>query len=199
MANVSRPCGLRPINQPFGNIRCNYYEAATGTAFYMFQPVDLDANGRVVVATASDATLILGSIVGMADDAFGPPDDAYSGYTPANPASVNSAGLVNLLIADDPDQLFLIEEETGGGSQLTATNVGNGASFTYTATTGNSMNGRSNACLDASTVATSTTQTLRLIKKLDKPDNAYGAYCKWVVKINRHRLSGMNLIAGNLI
>lgn len=199
MANTSRICGLRPINQPYGNIRCNYYEAATGTAFYMFQPVDLDANGRVVVATASNATLILGSIVGLADDAFGPPSDSYSGYIPANPASVNSAGLVNVLVADDPEQLFVIEEETGGGSQLTATNVGNAAPFTYIATTGNSMSGVSNACLDVSGVGTTTDLTLRLIKKLDKPDNAYGAYCKWMVKINRHRLSPFNLLAGNLI
>ena len=199
MANKSRITGLRPINQPYGGIRCNVYEAATGVAFYMYQPVDLDANGRVVVATASNATLILGSVVGLMNDAFGPPDDAYSGYIPANPASVNSAGLINILVADDPNQLFVIEEETGGGTQLAATNVGNGASFTYIATTGNTQSGISNAVLDASTVGTTTDLTLRLIKKWDKPDNAYGAYCKWVVAINRHRLFPFNLLAGNLI
>ena len=199
MANRSHISGLRPIEQPFGGIKAHYYEAATGVAFYMYQPVDLDANGRVVVATASNATLILGSIVGLANDAFGPPDNTYSGYIPANPASVNSAGLVEVLVADDPYQLFLIEEETGGGTQLAATNVGNGSVFTYIATTGNTQSGISNACLDASGVGTGTDTTLRLIKKWDKPDNAYGAYCKWIVAINRHRLSPMNLIVGNLI
>ena len=199
MANKSKICGLRPINQPYGNIRCNYYQAATGVAFYMFQPVDLDSNGRVVVATASNATLILGSIVGMADDAFGPPSNSYSGYIPANPTAVNSAGLVNILVSDDPEQMYLMEEETGGGSQLSATHVGNAVSFTYTASTGNTMSGVANACIDASTVATTTDNTLRLIKKLDRLDNDYGAYCKWIVKINRHRLSPQALVAGNLV
>ncbi len=188
MANVTGKKGLRPINQPYGNIRCNYYEAATGQAFYMYQPVDLDANGRVIVATASAQTYILGSIIGMADDAFGPISNTYSGYIPANPASVNSAGLVEILVADDPAQQFVIEEDTGG-SALTQQAVNAGAVFTYTATTGNTVSGIANVVLDRSTVAVTTDMTLRLIKKLDKIDNAYGDYCRWIVSINRHRLS----------
>jgi hypothetical protein len=48
--------------------------------------------------------------------------------------------------------------------------------------------------LDRSTIATGTGMQLRIIKKLDKPDNAYGNYCKWIVSINRHRLNpGANL------
>lgn len=196
MANTSKICGLRPVS-PLR--RVNVYSASTGGQFFMYQPVDADANGRAVVATASNATLILGSIVGLLNDAYGPPDNAYSGYIPANPASINSAGVVYLLVADHPEQEFVIEEETGGGTQLTATNIGNAAPFTYIATTGNTSTGISNACLDASGVGTTTDLTLRLIKKWDKPDNDYGAYCKWIVKINRHRLSPMNLVAGNLI
>lgn len=188
MANVTGKKGLRPINQPYGNIRCNYYEAATGTAFYMYQPVDLDANGRVVVSAASNSSYILGSVVGMADDAFGPISDSYSGYIPANPASVNSAGLVEILVADDPQQLFVIEEDTGG-SVLDAQAIGAGALFTYTATTGSTVSGIANVVLDRSTIAATTDMTLRIVKKLDKPDNAYGNYCKWIVSINRHRLA----------
>jgi hypothetical protein len=201
MANTSKICGLRPINQPFGAIRCNYYEAATGTALYMYQPVDLDANGRVVVATASNATLILGSVLGVFDGGFGPLLKDYSGYAPANPTGLNysaSDGLLKVLVADDPGQLFVIEEDTGG-SALTAQEIGTACSFTYTATTGNTISGISYAVLDRSTTATTTDNTLRIIKKWDKPDNAYGDYCKWVVQINRHRLTPMTLVAGNLI
>lgn len=201
MPNTSHITGLRPINQPYGSVKSNFYEAATGVAFFMYQPVDLDANGRVIVAltgTASTAAFILGSIVGLANDAFGPPDNAYSGYIPANPASVNSAGLVRVAVADDPEQLFVCEEDTGG-SALDAQSIGAGVVLTYTATTGNTTSGVANAVLDRSTVATTSDLTIRLIKKWDKPDNAFGNWCKWVVKINRHRLSPQAIAGGNLI
>ena len=196
MANVTGKKGLRPINQPYGNIRCNYYQAATGAAYYMYQPVDADANGRVVVATASDQTMILGSIIGMLDDAFSPISNSYSGYIPANPAFTTSGGYVNLLIADDPAQQFVIEEDTGG-SALDAQAINAGACFTYTNSTGSTITGIANVVLDRSTVATGTGMQLRIIKKLDKPDNAYGDYCKWIVSINRHRLNpGANQAVG---
>ncbi len=201
MANTSHITGLRPINQPYGAVRANIYEAATGSAYYMYQPVDLDANGRVVAAIAGSAGngfFILGSIVGLFNDAFGPPDDAYSGYIPANPASVNSAGVIKILVADDPNQLFLIEEDTGG-TALDAQAIGAGGVFTFLATTGNTVSGVCNAVLDRSTVAATTDLTLRLIKKWDKPDNAHGNYCKWVVQIIQHRLTALTRPAGSLI
>lgn len=201
MPNTSHITGLRPIEQPYGTVKNHWYEAATGVAFFIHQPVDIDANGRITVAltgTASNSAFIAGSIVNLADDASGPPSDSFSGYIPANPASVNSAGLVRICVADDPSQLFVIEEDTGG-SALDAQSVGAGAVITYTATTGNTTSGVSNAVIDRSTVATTTDLTLRLIKKWDKPDNAYGNYCKWIVAINRHRLSPQAIAGGNLI
>lgn len=201
MANTSHVMGLRPINQPYGGVRANIYEAATGVAYYMYQPVDLDANGRVVAAIAGSAGngfFILGSIVGLFNDASGPPDNAYSGYIPSNPASINSAGLIKILVADDSNQLFLIEEDTGG-TALDAQSVGAGGIFTFLATTGNTVSGVANAVLDRSAVATTSDLTLRLIKKWDKPDNAYGNYCKWVVQIIQHRLTTLTRPAGSLI
>ncbi len=204
MANTSKICGLRPIEQPYGNIRCHYYYAATGVAYYMYQPVDLDANGRVVVAamgTASNSVFLLGSIVGILDGGYGTLSKDYSGYAPANPSGLSytsSDGCVNILVADDPNQLFVIEEDTGG-SALDAQSIGSGVIPTYNVTTGSTVSGIANAVIDRSTVATTTDMSLRLIKKWDKPDNAYGDYCKWVVAINRHRLTPMVVVAGNLI
>ena len=201
MPNVSHITGLRPIEQPYVTIRSHWYEATTGTAFFMYQPVDLDANGRVIVAltgTASTAAFLLGSIVNLADDANGPPSSSYSGYIPANPASVNSAGLVRICVADDPGQFFVVEEDTGG-SALDAQSIGAGAVLTYIATTGNTTSGVSNAVIDRSLVATTSDLTLRLIKKWDKPDNAYGNFCKWIVAINRHRITAQAIAGGNLI
>lgn len=179
---------MRPINQPYGNIRINYYEAATGTAMYRFHPADLDANGRVVLATPGSNNYIVGSIVGFLDDAYGPISDDYSGYLPANPASTNSAGVVNVAVADDPGQFFVIEEDTGG-TALDAQAVNAGASFTYLASTGSTVSGIANVVLDRSTVGTGSNQQLRLIGKWDKQDNAFGNYCKWIVSVYLHRFN----------
>ena len=145
MANVSGKKGLRPINQPYGNIRCNYYQATTGVAWYMYQPVDLDANGRVVTATAGSVGnfSLLGSIIGMADDSFGPINNSYSGYLPANPTMTGSGGYVNLLVADDPGQYFLIEEDTGS-TALTAQAIGAASTFSFQATSGSTVSGIAN-------------------------------------------------------
>ena len=186
MPNSSHITGLRPIEQPFGNIRCNFYEAATGLALYMYQPVDLNSSGRITVAGANSNNLIVGSIVGFADDSFGVLPNPYLAANPNFGYTVNSAGLVKVLVADDPNQHFIIEEDTGG-TALDAQSVGAGASFTYIGTTGNTTSGVANAVLDRSGIDTGALQQLRLIKKWDKPDNAFGNWCKWVVKINLHR------------
>lgn len=186
MANTSKVTGLRPIEQPFGNIRCNFYEAATGAALYMYQPVDLNSSGRIVAAGWNSSNLIVGSVVGFADDSFCPLPNPYLASNPGFGYTVNSAGLVKVLVADDPNQHFVIEEDTGG-SALDAQSVGAGASFIFQATTGNNTSGIANAVLDRSGIDTGALQQFRLIKKWDKPDNAYGNFCKWVVRINQHR------------
>ena len=186
MANTSRIVGLKPISQPFGNIRVNWYEAATGTALYKYHPVDLDSNGRVVLASPGTTQRIVGSIVGFADGAHGPIDDAQ-GYVLANPVVQNSGGIVYVAVADDPQQYFLIEEDTGGGA-LDAQAVNAGCTWTYIATTGNTNTGVANVVLDRSAVGTGTDMTLRLVRKQDLVGNAFGDYAKWVVQIYLHRL-----------
>lgn len=185
MANTSRPRGLIPISQPYGNIRVTYYEAITGQNIFRYQPVALDANGRVIVATASNMTVLVGSVVGFLDGAWGPIDDSFP-YMPTNPVAHTTGGVMHIAVADDPQQEFMIEEDTGGGA-LDAQAINAGAVFTYIATTGNTTTGISNAVLDRSAIGTGTDLTLRLIRKWDKEDNAYGDYCKWVVQIVRHQ------------
>lgn len=186
MPNTSKVSGLRPIEQPFGNIRCNFYEAATGAALYMYQPVDLNSSGRIAAASWNSGNLIVGSVIGFADDSYCPLPNPYLASNPSFGYTVNSAGLVKVLVADDPNQHFVIEEDTGG-SALDAQSVGAGVSFIFQATTGNNTSGIANAVLDRSGVDTGALQQFRLIKKWDRPDNAFGNFCKWVVRINQHR------------
>lgn len=202
MANRASTCGLRPIDQPYGNIRCNWYQAATGTAIYMYQPVDLDANGRVAIAAANSFATYVGSVMGFADDMYCPLPNPYLAANPALGYTSNSAGLINVLVADDPNQQFVIMEDTGG-SALANTDRNAGAVLTYHGGTGNTVNGVCNAVIDRSAVGTGTDLTVQLVKPWDKSDNELGNYCKWVVRIARHRYAiqppGGALGAGNLI
>ena len=199
MANTSNPCGLRPITQPYGNMRVNYYIMATALTVYKYMPVDLDTNGRVVASTGSNLSLMVGSIVGFADNASGPIDDSYP-YVPANPVMASgSSGFIYAAVADDPNQEFVIEEDTGG-TALTQANAHQGCVLIYqTSNSGNTTTGICDVLLDRSGVGTGTDQPIQIIRKLDKPDNDYGNYCKWVVRINRHRYTAGIGITATLV
>lgn len=188
MANINKPCGLRPIMNPYGNIQINCYKIVTGVAMYINSPVALNANGYMQVAGANSANTIAGSAVGFLNGLYGPIDSDY-GYLPANPANCDSSGYAHVLVADDPNQLFVAQESTDT-TALTLTSVGAGVSFAYQATTGNTTTGISNLVLRNDGVGTNTDQQLRLIKIWDKPDNTYGNNCKWIVKIANHQLAG---------
>ena len=188
MANSSRIQGLRPVSQPFGNTQINYYEVATGTAIYKYSPMDLDSNGRAIVAVVKSNNMLLGAAVHLSNDQYAPIDDEFP-YMPANPtmAKANSAGIMYVGISDDPNQFYVVEEDTGGGTVLDQQSANAGCDLTYIATTGNTSSGLSNAVLDASTVGTGSNLQLRLIRKWDKPDNAFGNFQKWIVQIQLHR------------
>jgi len=196
MANSSRQTGLRPINPV---IRANIYKYATGNAIFMYQPVTLLNTGlagqALVDGTSAGGQALLGSVIGFLAGDWSPVDNDQSGYIPANPDAnqLDSNGNVNVLVADSPDQLFVIEEDTGG-SALTLASVGAGGVMTTqgigaAATSGNTISGVSNAVLDRSLVGAGagSNLTLQLIKLWDKPDNAYGDYAKWIVRINDHQ------------
>ena len=195
MANTSRQTGLRPINPV---IRANTYKHATGSAIYMYQPAALLNTGlagqALVDSTSAGGQALLGSVIGFLGGDWSPASNAYSGYLPANPAAsqVDVNGNVNVLIADSPEQLFVIEEDTGG-SALTLAAVGAGGVMGVQGSataSGSTISGVSFAVLDRSLVvggACGSNQTLQLIKLWDKPDNAYGDYAKWIVRINDHQ------------
>ena len=194
MANTSNPCGLRPINQPFGSIRCNYYKMQTGAVGGVFlnQPVDLDANGYIVVATAATGNYIVGSIVAILNGDYGPTDSNYP-YLPTNPIAkdVDSSGYVNVLVADDPLQHFVIEESSGTALTVAANFAVAGFAYFAGAASGSTVTGVCTCVLGADKLSAAGSAQLQLLKKYDKPDNAYGSYCKWIVRPFMHRYGGV--------
>lgn len=198
MANTRKTCGLQPIN--ITSDKVHFYKAVTGAAYYRGTPVSLNASGYVEWAGMSVGTggvTIVGSIVGFLDGKWAPGSEAQSGYISANPDGVDANGYINVAVADDPSQLFLIEEDTGGSALTVASNFLGGV-MTVLATSGNTVSGVANVVLDRSNCATapSSNMTLQLIKKWDKEDNDYGNYCKWIVRINDHSYNRAQATSG---
>lgn len=197
MANddlISARGGLLPIQFPFGNFKKKYYKLTTGAAaanVFIGTPVDLDANGQATyaVATGTANAIILGSVVGFADTSLASIPSAMANL--ANGAYLPGNTDAYVLVADDPNQEFLLQEDTGG-SALTAANVGNNVGWKYRSSSGNTTTGYATAELQRATASTSTGGSLILTGlyrniNSDGTDNAAGNYAKWIVKITQHR------------
>jgi len=88
-----------------------------------------------------------------------------------------------VLVDDDPDHAFEIQEDSVGGA-LAVTDIGLNADFINAA--GNAYTKRSGAMLDTSTKATTATLPLKIIGLVPRPNNDIGATAKVIVKINVH-------------
>ena len=154
---------------PFGAVpegptaRIRPYNKAVGYATRIFPGdfVTLASDGNVQVAAAGDVLL---------------------GVAAMNSAA--STAEANFLVYDDPDQLFVVQNDDGG-TALAQTNVGNNADIL--ATTGDTTTGRSLHELDQSTAITATAQ-LRIVG-LHPIETAFAANRKMVVRINEHYYS----------
>jgi hypothetical protein len=175
MANDNLP-GIMPINMPYGNFRVRRYSVAATIATDLFigDPVDIANTGTVVRATAGAGNYISGIVVGCYDSAGAP-----IGYCPSS-----TAGYV--LVADDPNQQFIAQED-GDGSTLALADVG--ANVDVVINAGSTFNNKSGAVLDSSSLNTAANGQFRILAKQDRVNNDVGAaYCKWIVQINYHRL-----------
>lgn len=184
MANVNNPTGFSPVRYVSGapyNGAVNMYTvaAAYGTGIYIGDPVvDIGTsqtiNGVVMkdVQLAATTDVITGIVVGVV------PDTRDSLIYRA------ASTLRTLLVADDPNILFEIQEGTGG-TPLTANDLGLNVSFA--AGTPSTVTGISGATVDNSTEATTNTLALKLVGVSSRPNNAIGDSCRWLVRLNRHR------------
>ena len=172
------------------HVRINVYVANTGLNLFRWQPVVVNNTGQVETADIADNSEILGSVYGFLDTTLsGLPTNLTDLTQNSFLDSLNNA---RALVLDDPEQLYIMEEDTGG-TALTASAVGNNVNFIYTATTGNTTTGVSNALIDRSAVVTSGTGgQLRIVRlaedivNTDGTTNGAGDYGKWVVKINKY-------------
>jgi hypothetical protein len=205
MANTSKPSGLKPVGylggSPWnGQARIYYVPVGNATALYVGDPVtrltaSADANGVPSVAIGAAGAAICGVIVGVLPTY---PGVSLVGTTidlTRRSLPVSTAGYV--LVADDPNTLFEIEEGTtagAAGTALTAAAVGNNANFIVLA--GASTVADSGTLLDNATEAVTATLNLKIMGLAQREDNAFGARAKWIVKINNHQYGSHTGTAG---
>lgn len=181
MANVNQPLGFKPVREAGsgthnGGLNMYYHPATDGVALYIGDPVlkagSADAAGCPTAARAVAAGAITGVVCGFVPDGV----TNIAGYGAASTAFY-------ILVDDDPDHMFEIQEDAVGGA-LAAVDVGLNADFIVAA--GNAYTKRSGVMLDTSTKATTAGLPLKIIGFTPRPGNDIGALAKVLVKINNH-------------
>lgn len=194
MANVSKAGGLSPVQflsgAPWngkGRVYC-IPDTDDTNAYAIGDPVVLagsaDTNGipTITLASAGTGNQVLGSIVSGAGalsygSSYGVPADS--------PVVIPATKSRNyyVLVADDPDIIFEIQEDADGGA-LAATDVGLNV---------NLISGTNNGYvstweIDSSSKAAGATLQLKLLRLAQYPaaSNVFGADAKWWVTINNH-------------
>lgn len=195
MANRNAPFGLSPLGYLNGspwNGQAQMYcipSSDSTNAYAIGDPVVLagsaDANGipTITLATAGYGNAITGVIVGAGGLVYGGPG--------ANPTNLNTtvvpvtkAQNYYVLVADDPNILFLAQEDSVGNN-LAATDVGSNIDLV----SGSNSGFLSGWMIDSSTANTGATRQLQLVRLHQVKDNAIGQYARWVVRINNHSYS----------
>ena len=181
MANKDAAFGLKPIGKVGQNRDAQglseYSIAASASAIYFQDPVELAATGTITVAAASDA--LLGSLNGVFFTDATTSKPTYANHLNASNTATDIVGFVS----DDPYERFEIQSD----GATAAADVGLNADIVYAA--GSSPDYVSQVELDFSDQKTGTAQ-LRIIGISKDPDNntAGSANVNLVTIINEHQL-----------
>jgi hypothetical protein len=157
------------------------------------QPKGAEPFGRIgrLSEYVADATIYPGDLVKLHADGTVTP--AAAGDASVGVAATYAAADAQVLVYDDPDQLFVIQSDDA--SEPSAQDD-IGLNYNIVVGSANATYRRSAMELDGSTGATTATLPLRLIRILPAVDNALGANAKCVVKINNHQLGSSTGVAG---
>ena len=183
MANKDSAFGLRPIGK-VGQNRDNqglseYDIAASASAIYQNDPVEMAATGTITVAAATDT--LLGSLTGVFFTDASTSKPTFANHLEAS----NTATDIKGFVADDPYERFEIQSDDA----TAAADVGLNADIVYAA--GSSPDYVSKVELQTSDQKTGTAQLRVLGISKDIENNEAGsANVNLVVMINEHFLKG---------
>jgi hypothetical protein len=183
MANKDAAFGLKPIGK-VGQNRDNgglseYSIAASATAIYFQDPVEMLATGTIGVAAAGD--VLIGSLNGVFFTDATSSKPTFANHLDASNTATDIVGF----ISDDPYERFEVQSNNAGASAQT--DIGNVANIAYAA--GSSPDYVSKVELDDGDLATTDGQ-LKVIGVSKDPDNndLTSANVNFVVTINEHFL-----------
>ena len=183
MANKDSAFGLRPIGK-VGQNRDNqglseYDIAASASAIFQNDPVEMAATGTITVAAATDT--LLGSLTGVFFTDASTSKPTFANHLNAS----NTATDIKGFVSDDPYERFEIQSDDA----TAAADVGLNADILYAS--GASPNFVSKVELDHSDLKTGTAQLRVLGISKDIENNEAGsANVNLVVMINEHFLKG---------
>ena len=183
MANKDSAFGLRAIGK-VGQNRDNqglseYDIAASASAIYQNDPVEMAATGTITVAAATDT--LLGSLTGVFFTDASTSKPTFANHLEAS----NTATDIKGFVADDPYERFEIQSDDA----TAAADVGLNADIVYAS--GATPNFISKVELDHSDLKTGTAQLRVLGISKDINNNEAGsANVNLVVMINEHFLKG---------
>lgn len=191
MANADSPFGLRPVRHrngaPYnGAARVYSVAAGNGTAIYVGDLVTLAGTSQTI-----DGVVYSDVVQSATGDVF---QGVVMGVLPTTQDSLKYRAASTqrlLLVADDPDLLFEIQE-VSGGTPLAANDIGLNANVVVG--TGSTVTGMSGMELNNATEATTNTLDVKIVGFVNRADNEIGEHAKWLVALNRHRFA--NQVAG---
>jgi hypothetical protein len=174
--------------------------ASYATALYIGDPVDIisssnDAFGIPAVKLATVGSPLIGVVIGIAD---GGDPGAITTVTRDLPIYHPASTLQYLLVCDDPTMIYMVQDDAS--TQATAPTLWAGKNANLVSGSGSTNTGYSGWQLAASTVATTNTLDVKIIRPLQQADNVIGGTAntnmnaKWLVKPNNYRFA--NQIAG---
>ncbi len=165
MANTDNPTGLRALYALSGGpILMNLYKKVVGygTAIFPGDAVNRVADGSIEAGATPGTTL-------------------YTGVAQNHGAASTAT---EHLVVDDPNVVFVAQGDDG--TNLDEADMGLNANLILGA--GSTTTKQSKHEIDSSTKNTTNTLDVKLLRKLDVPDNAYGEFAKIEILFNRHRL-----------
>jgi len=190
MANLDTPFGFKPVKHLMGmpwNGKVNTYYVPVGNATAIFKgdAVKSDGTGDATgkfpsITQAAAGDLIRGVVIGFGDNPYTMihPDTPMRDYCPATTA-------MYAFVVDDPFVIFEVQEDSVGAA-LAVTAIG--LSTNVVVGSGSTATGKSAMELDSSDTGTDGTGQCKILRVVDREDNALGNQCKWEVLIVEHEL-----------
>jgi hypothetical protein len=198
MANISKPCGLKPVGyldgSPWNGQARKYFATAPAAGLFVGDPVTLSGTGDAqgipgaVIGVAGSA--IIGVVVGVLPTQAGVSQVATTLDLTSRSLAANATGYI--LVADDPAILFEIQDGmTSTFAQVT--DIGQNTNFLIAAGTNVYSD---SGTTTATTVTGTTTANLKILGFSQREDNTPGTqYAKLLVKINNHVFVGTGTAA----